>query len=113
MPKLDKKKIDAATDFKIEVREVPEWGGTVYLKTLSVAEGIDFQSAKESVHEEKVVALYLTFALCDEEGKRLYQASDTDSLCEKNPKVLLRLFYDALALNKMDEGSDQVREEKS
>jgi hypothetical protein len=113
MPRLGKHSILAAADALNREIEVPEWGGSVWIKTLNVAEGIAFNDAKANVHEEKVVPLLLTYVLCEEDGKPLFNQDDTDQLCAKNPAVLLRIFHEAVALNKMNKGADDEREEKS
>jgi hypothetical protein len=107
---LDKHSILAADDASISRVDVPEWGGHVFLKTLSVADGIEFQSAKEGIGDEKVLILFLTYALCDEAGVPIFARSEIDEIARKNPHVIARLGNAALSLNKMTESDDAVRE---
>lgn len=107
---LDKHSILAADDAGVSRFDVPEWGGHVFMKTLSVAEGIAFQAAKDGVVDEKVVILFLTFALCDEAGSPIFNQSEVDEIARKSPHAIARLGNAALAHNKMTEGDDPVRE---
>lgn len=113
MGRLNRKQVDAVQDCHIKEVEVPEWGGSVFLKTLSTNEVIALQKAEETVTDEKRAALSVTFCLCDADGKRLYSEKEVDELCEKNPKVILRLFYEALEVNKTDDKAKEEREDFS
>ncbi len=110
---LNKHAILASDDLPTREVKVPEWGGSVRLRTLSVSEGIAFEEAKNALHENKIVALFLTFALGDVDGRRLFAEADAEDLCRKSPTVLLRLFNEALAFNRMGDGGDAERQEKS
>lgn len=106
---LTKKQILLSQDFKLKEIEVPEWGGSVFLKTLNARELLAYEDATEKVGP----SLYLTFSLVDETGKPLFSAKDVAELNEKDGYVLMRLFHESLALNKMDAASDEEREKKS
>src|SRR5258708_4999604 len=107
---LDKHSILAADDAQVSRLDVPEWGGHVFIKTISVADGVEFQAAKDGVGDEKVVILFLTFALCDESGAPIFGRAEVDEIARKNPHVIARLGNAALAHNKMTESDDAVRE---
>jgi hypothetical protein len=110
---LNKHAILACHDLPLKEVVVPEWGGSVFLRTFSVGEGIALEAAKKDRADDQVVGLYLAFALGDSEGRRLFTEADLDELYKKSPKVLVRLFHEAVALNQMGEDDDEVREEKS
>ena len=113
MPSLNKHQIMLAVDTVTKSVEVPEWGGTVKLKTLSLGEGIKFQETRKLRPETEVTRLLLAYTLVDDMGKPLFGEDELDDLGEKNPKVLDRLFYESLELNRMGPGSDEDREKNS
>lgn len=88
----------AARDFKIAPVEVPEWGLEVHVRTMNVLESIAFEEAREKTDPSKVVALLLSFTLCDEDGTTIFEPGDVDGLCAKDPDVLSRIFHAALRL---------------
>jgi hypothetical protein len=90
---LSKAKILSANDTKVsEPIPVPEWGGDVYVRTLSGAERDAFE---DSYAENKMKAFrcrFLVLALCDESGERLFADSDVAELGKKSSIVINRLF---------------------
>jgi hypothetical protein len=111
--KLNKLQILAANDRRLEAVEVPEWGGTVYLKTLSVGEGLALEAAIHPDEPDKTVGVYLSYTLADEDGKLLFEPGDFEALYTKSPQVITRLFEHARAMNQMEKGQDEVIAEKS
>jgi len=76
---LSKAAILAADDSKkIEV-EVPEWGGSVFLKVMSGTERDRFESefVDGNRNVEMVRAKLVSKCLCDESGDRLYSTSSS------------------------------------
>jgi hypothetical protein len=91
----------AASDFKIRAVEVPEWSLTVHVRTMSILETLAFEMAREATDPNKVVALLLTFVLCDADGVPAFgqgDLADVDELCRKDAEVLSTIFRAALAL---------------
>ena len=96
---LTASQILAADDTKTEAIDVPEWGGTVYVKTLR---GTDRDSFEESLSKEKdkpFRSRFLVMTLCDEKGKLLFTADQVASLGEKSSLVLNRVFDKAWEIN--------------
>lgn len=96
---LSKVKILAADDNKLDKVDVPEWGGSVYIKVLS---GTDRDSFEESYSEQKMKnfrSRFLVLTLCDEKGERLFTEAEVDELGKKSAVVLARLFDKSWALN--------------
>ena len=96
---LNKAKILAANDNKLDTTNVPEWGGEVYLKVLS---GTDRDAFEEGYSEQKMKnfrSRFLVLTLCDEKGERLFTEAEVDDLGKKSAVVLARLFDKAWALN--------------
>ncbi len=110
---LDKRSILACADRKVLPVEVPEWGGTVHLRTLSLGEGLRFQAERKALGDDagdQVVPLLLGYSLCDEDGSPLFRGDDAKQLEDKNPAVLGRLF--ALALELVRGGKEPETEEE-
>lgn len=96
---LSASQIIAADDSKIEAIEVPEWGGTVYVKTLR---GTDRDAFEESLSKEKdkpFRSRFLVMTLCDERGTLLFKPEQVAALGEKSSLVLNRVFDAAWAIN--------------
>jgi len=96
---LNKAKILAADDVKLQEVEVREWGGTVFLKVLS---GTEREYFEESYSDQKLKAFRLRFlvlALCDEKGDRLFADGEIDELGKKSAVVINRLFEAGWKLN--------------
>lgn len=99
MPGLSKAAILAAQDCKVEKVEVKEWGGEVFVRTLSGAERDAFE---ESYVENKTKSFrerFLVLTLCDENGTRLFTDAEVAELGKKNAIVLNRVFDKAWAVN--------------
>jgi len=99
---LSKAAILAADDSKkIEV-EVPEWGGSVYLKVMSGTERDRFESefVDGNRNVEMVRAKLVSKCLCDESGTRLFSEEEIPQLGEKSAAVLDRLFQACMKHNR-------------
>ncbi len=65
----------------IEV-EVPEWGGSVMVRKLSVADLDRYYAAVKDVNTERSRATVLAQALCDASGNRLFGDNDAGNLVD-------------------------------
>lgn len=99
MAVLSRDAIKDAQDWKLEKVEVPEWGGDVYLKTLSGTERDMFEDGYAEQKMRNFRARFLALSLCDDKGERLYGDNEADELGGKSSVVLNRLFDKAWALN--------------
>jgi len=97
---LSKDDILQARDVVIEAIEVPEWGGTVYVRSISAAERglVEEGAAKFKENKGKNDSFARTFtvkmasmAMCDESGKRLFEEKDVIALQQKNAAVISRI----------------------
>lgn len=96
---LSKAAILGITDFKIEKVSVPEWGGDVYMRTIT---GLERDLFEDSYSEKKMRAFrvrFLVLTLCDEKGERLFSDEEIDVLGKKSSAVINRLFEKAWELN--------------
>jgi hypothetical protein len=99
MAVLSRDAIKKAQDWKLEKVEVPEWGGDVYLKTLSGTERDLFEDGYADQKMKNFRARFLALSLCDDNGERLYGDDAASELGTKSSVVLNRLFDKAWALN--------------
>lgn len=107
---LGRDAILAAQDLRVELVEVPEWGGSVYVRGLSGSERDKFE--EESVRIEgtgrkttaranldNIRARLVARCLCDESGERLFSDSDVTELGRKSAAALDRCFEAAQRLS--------------
>lgn len=107
MAALTKEDILGASDLdRVEV-EVPEWGGSVWIRPLTVAERAKTENAvKNESTGNDLFALTVSMAAVDEDGKQLFNKNDLHKLKEKNGAVVQRLYQKAVEINKVNEGND-------
>jgi hypothetical protein len=96
---LSKAKILSAKDVKVETLPVPEWGGDVFVKTLSGTERDAFEDAYSSDKMKNFRVRFLVLTLCDENGERLFSDSEIEELGKKSASVISRLFEKSWAIN--------------
>jgi hypothetical protein len=97
---LSKKAILAAKDVKLDGPvPVPEWGGDVFIKTLSGTERDAFEDSYASDKMRNFRSRFLVLTLCDESGDRLFADGEVEQLGKKSAIVINRLFDKAWAVN--------------
>lgn len=88
-------------DSRIELVEVPEWGGSVYVRSLTGTERDSFEAdmvsatGKGGTREanfENLRAKLVARTACDEDGKSLFSLKDLEKLGNKNAAALDRLY---------------------
>jgi hypothetical protein len=84
---LDKDAIRAADDLPRKLIEVPEWGGSVYVRSLSASDADSLEFVK-GAHLRATLAV---MAVCDADGKLLFTKADTAWLASKSAKALARI----------------------
>jgi hypothetical protein len=90
---LSKAAILAAKDTKLsDPVPVPEWGGDVYVKTLSGTERDAFEEAYSEQKMKSFRARFLVLTLCDDKGQRLFEDGDVTEIGKKSSVVINRLF---------------------
>ena len=103
---LSKDAILAVKDIREPTRvEVPEWGGVVFVKEMTGRERESFETyAASKVKDGKMdlsglrISLLLV-TLVDDNGHRIFDPEDTESLNSKSGTVLARLGVVAQELN--------------
>jgi hypothetical protein len=119
---LSKKAILAAKDTKLEGPiAVPEWGGDVFVRTIS---GVERDQFEDAYSEQKMKAFrvrFLVLTLSDDSGERLFGDDEIDALGKKSSVVINRLFDKAWqhnaftqeAVDALGEGSSSAPKEGS
>ncbi len=100
MGTLSRDSIVAVDDRKLVKVRVPEWGGDVYVQSLTGAEHDDWEmkwanwrkNRNQSDGDFRYFNAYLaTFVVCDESGKLLFTPNDTETLAAKSARALERI----------------------
>lgn len=103
---LTREQILQCNDITIEQVEVPEWGGSLYVKSLT---GAERDWLEMSIFQEKKTdtnanmknfrAKLASLSICDEKGERLFTDKDIDVLAGKSAIALQRIFNIAQKLS--------------
>lgn len=93
---LTKEQIASHVDLGVEV-EVPEWGGTVRLRGLSVAEWLGFR--KEQDADGDGMSAIVVRCLIDDKGNRLFTDEEAPVIARQNAVVVARLAVKAQELS--------------
>jgi len=100
---LNKDDILKARDSKYLVVNVPEWGGDVKLKTMSVAEQIQYEKLQEDKDNNSLILNMLIFCCVDEDDNKLFEKEDLVELQKKSAHPICHLFREALKLNSLSQ----------
>lgn len=101
---LTKEAILDSNDFAYEDVEVPEWGGSVRVASLSAAERDKFEQMivdKKSgaIKLDNIRAVLAAHVIVDAEGNRLFTNADLIALSKKSARAVDRVFRVAQKLN--------------
>lgn len=108
MPTLTRDAILAVQDLVIEPLEVPEWGGTVHLRSMTAGERDRFEAlvtgpaggeAGTPTRLENIRAHLAALTLCDPAGQPLFTPEDVAALAGKSAAAMDRVFEAASRLN--------------
>jgi len=92
----------SAEDKELKNVAVPEWGGDIYLRTLSGSERDAFEAEtfrQGNPNYRNLRARYLSLTITDENGKKLFDKNQIGSLGDKSASVLDRLFNISAKMN--------------
>ena len=94
---LTREQILTAEDLPKELVPCPEWGGDVYVRTLSGTERDDFENSlwegtgKDRAYTGRHIRAKLCArTICDEQGQRLFSDADVEALGQKSSRALDR-----------------------
>lgn len=103
---LTAEQILAADDMGLKEVSVPEWGGSVYIRVMTVGERDEYERMWIGQKEKGIANFrtqYLARVLCNEKGELLFTRDKVDALAAKSGAVMGRLFDEAMKHNKMTE----------
>ncbi len=108
---LDKKAILAAKDETVVSLNVPEWGGEIGLRAMSVGERDKYENEfirNKDKGVDNFRSKFLAACICDEDGKLIFSQNDVDALSKKSIKVADKVWKAAMAHNALS--NDDVEE---
>ena len=98
---LDRKSILASDDLPRIKLTIPQWGGDVFIRTMSGCERDQFEAScaqgrgkNKEANLENIRARLAVLTVCDESGMRLFNAKDVEALGKKSAAAL-DLIFDA------------------
>ena len=107
---LKREEILNSDDLKTECVEVPEWGGSVYVRALTGEErdtyeaSVVTQKGKDTqVNMKNARAKLVTLATVDESGAKIFTQADVAALGKKSAAALSRIFNTAMRLSGISE----------
>jgi len=105
---LTREQILTADDLAKELVACPEWGGEVYVRTMTGEERDRFEAvmiqdpeAEPSKRYEHFRARLVVLTICDEKGMPVFFLNDVAALSQKSAKALDRVFSVAQRLSGM------------
>jgi hypothetical protein len=106
MPALTKDQILSADDLGLLKVSVPEWGGDVYIRVMSVGERDAYENEwirKKDTGVDDFRTKFLVRCLVDEKGQRLFDNGDVSKLSSKSAKVMNRVWQAAMEHNNLSD----------
>ena len=106
MTMLSKEAILKSDDLPRQKVSVPQWGGDVFVRTLTGTERDAFEQScinakgkNQEMNLANIRARLCVLTICTEEGTRLFTAGDVDKLGKKSSAALDLIFSVAQSLN--------------
>jgi hypothetical protein len=103
---LDRDAILKADDIEVRELEVPEWGGSVYVRGMTGRERDQFEAGivkqkgrNTEINMKNARAKLVVLCTVDENGKRIFGDADIALLADKSAKALDRIFSVAQELS--------------
>jgi hypothetical protein len=111
---LTRDQILECSDLKKEEVQVPEWGGSVFVREMNGADRNAWEASlineKGKVNLVNIHARLVSFCVVDEKGNRIFSDADVDLLGKKSGKALSRIVDACQKLNKLtDKDLDEVK----
>ena len=99
----------AASDLNLLEVPVPEWGGSVYVRVMTVGErdAYELEWNRTSGNIEDFRTKFIARCLADATGQRLFTDAEVAALAGKSAKVMNRLWKAAMQHNDLDEPAIQ------
>jgi len=113
---LNKQEVLSKTPSLKEV-EIPEWGGSVYIRPITLAEqakladlGVKFEKALVAAKMKGVMLPLIQWAVVDAHGDQFFNAADLDALMNLPASSVLRLQDEILAYSGLTKESREELE---
>lgn len=110
---LSREDIFSINDVVREEVEVPEWGGSVWVGTISARAALEIMTRAEKIkggdEGEALVynaGLLLARSVTGQDGRPVFTEDDIPRLMEKSEKAVNRLFMAALKLNPLGDAGE-------
>jgi hypothetical protein len=108
---LSKDQILSADDMGLLEVAVPEWGGSVFVRVMTVGERDSYEN-EWMVNKDRGVAnfrsKFLQRVLCDDKGDLLFSPAEVEKLAKKSARVITRVWDAAMKHNSLTD--DDVEE---
>jgi len=99
MGRLTLQDIQSNVDYKKKIVDMPEWGGEIEIRTLSVKQEMELQAIKSN---NDLVFQLIMMCCINEDGSPLFD--DVELLKQKHSEGILHLYNEIMALNKKNDG---------
>lgn len=96
---LNRDSILSADDLPREEVQVPEWGGSVFVRTMNGSERDRFEHAWRENPGRDVRGRVAALTICDETGKPLFTEADVARLGTKSSAALNRILAVSMRLS--------------
>lgn len=105
-PLLTRETMLSAKDLKLKKIRVDEWGGDIYLRTITARERDLFEASLlngNKLNARNIRARLLVLCVCDDKGKRIFTNADADALGEHSAAVIDPIFNECRKLNRFSQ----------
>jgi hypothetical protein len=113
MTLLKRDAILKAQDIETKDVEVKEWGGSIRVRQMTVAERNEFSRKASSEDKDKVGAWLVTLLAVDESGGAMFKPEDIPDLEKRNFHALDTVVQAILEVNSLGEKQVEAAEKKS
>lgn len=113
--RLTAESILAAQDLTIKTITVPEWGGEVSYRAITLEELRKWEDAvnAEGAKPDAMMAHLLVLSLCNERGELLFKPDDVNLLVGKNGQAVKSLYEACCELNGIGKAGRKVAQGNS
>lgn len=98
-----------ADDFVFQDVDVPEWGGTVRVRSLSGAQRVTLKKAIDN-KQENIDEMLCVMAIVDEDGNRILHQNQIQELTKKNTKAITRIAIKVLEISGLRDPQKAVKD---
>lgn len=114
MTLLNRDAILKAQDVATKEVSIPEWGGSIRVRSMTVAERNEFARRVASSEEKTSVGAWLvTMLAVDGDGKSLFKPEDVSELEKRNAKAIDAVVNAILEINRIGDKEVAEAEKKS